>query len=262
MSLKRLIRSTVRDLLPYAALDFHTASGLHLTVPDRGAWSATGEVFLARLYDPFFRHLNEVRNWVDLGCNQGFFSFGLLDYLATREDGAPLPRTNAFLGDADEICAARVREAIARNKLDWRCEQVVIGPPDTIVSFKRQKDSLGSNIFGRGRGRSRTCRCATTDITARLSQEKNLFDLVKIDVEGAEQYLFAHHLNFLKRFRYGHCEWHGPLFNGPQLREIIQQSNWRIVELRVRETKRDPNLAISWDSPMGAVLWENPSPTY
>jgi FkbM family methyltransferase len=260
MSLKRLMQSIVRDLLPYADLHFYTASGLRLSVPDRGAWSSAGEVFLSRLYDPFFRHLNEVRHWVDLGCNQGFFSFGLLDYLA-RENGKGLPQTNVFLGDADTTCVARVREAIALNKLNWQCEQTVIGPSATIVPFQRHKDSLASNIFGRGHGR--VSRYPTLDITTRLSQEKNLFDLVKIDIEGAEQFLFADHLNFLKRFRYGHCEWHGPpFFTGQQLRGFVQQSNWRVVELRVRQEKLDPDLSASWDSQMGALLWENPAPTY
>jgi FkbM family methyltransferase len=258
MSLKRLARSIVRDLLPYADLQFHTQSGLHLSIPDRGAWSTAGEVFLTRIYDPFFRHLKDVRHWVDLGCNHGFFSFGLLDYLAGPENG--LPKTNVFLGDADAVCAGRVREAITRNQLDWRCEQVVIGPPGQTVSFKRNKDSLASNIFGRGHGRN--CHYPTTDITARLAQEKNLFDLVKIDVEGAEKFLFDHHLNFLKRFRFVHCEWHGPFYSGKQVRGFIQQLNWRPIELRVMGVKHDPALDSSWDHPMGGILWENPNPTF
>jgi FkbM family methyltransferase len=258
MSLKRLFRSIARDLLPYADLDFRTQSGLHLFVPDRGAWSSANEVFLSRVYNPFYPHLGSVRNWVDLGCNQGFFSFGLLDHLADGKKN--WPKTNVFLGDANEACVTRLRKAIAHNKLEWRCEQTVIGPPGANVSFKVHKDSLGSNIFGRGRGRIH--QSATTDITARFAQETNLFDLVKIDIEGAEQFLFEHHLNFLKRFRYGLCEWHAPFFAGPTLQASLNQLNWRVIELRSQGVEYDLRAGDSWNSPMGMALWENPAPTY
>ena len=237
MSLKRLIRSITRDLLPYADLQFHTPSGLHLHVPDRGAWSSCGEAFLARIYDPFLPHVKEVRQWVDLGCNQGFFSFVFLDYLAGQKTGSP--KTNVFLGDADEVCVKRVCEAIKRNKLVWCCEQVIVGPPGESISFKKHKDSLGSNIFGRGHGR--ILRYATTDVTERFAQETNVFDLIKIDVEGAEKFLFDHHLTFLKRFRYGLCEWHAPFFSGTDLEVRLKQLNWQVVELHSQGVEYDLN---------------------
>lgn len=184
MSIKRLMKSVVRDLLPYAELDFHTQSGLHLFVPDRGAWSSASETFFQGIYDPFYKHLEAVRGWVDLGCNNGFFSFWLLDQ--SSKAGKPRPQTQVFLGDANEACVARVRRALIHNQLDqaWTCEQVIIGPPDSMVSFKCHKDSLGSNIFGKGRS-SHISKYHTTDITQRLAREENLYDLIKIDVEGA-----------------------------------------------------------------------------
>jgi len=259
MSLKRLLKSVVRDLLPYAGLDFHTQYGLHLYVPDRGAWSSAGEVFFTRVYDPFYPHLNGVRRWVDLGCNHGFFSFGLLDYLSRQEK--KLPTTDVFLGDANEVCATRVQAMIKHNALQprWRCQHVVIGPPGTTVSFQQHKDSLGSNIFGQGRSR-RFIRYPVTDITARLDGERELFDLIKIDIEGAEKFLFDHHVGLLKRFRYGLCEWHAPTFSGADLHSRLNQLNWRVLELRSQGIDYDVSCGHSWDSPMGMVLWENPQP--
>jgi FkbM family methyltransferase len=259
---KRLLKSVVRDLLPYAGLDFHTQSGLHLYVPDRGAWSSSGEVYFTRVYDPFYSHLGGIRQWVDLGCNHGFFSFGLLDHLFCQ--AGQLPQTNVFLGDANEVCVARVQAAIEHNALvpRWRCEQVVIGPPETTVSFQQHKDSLGSNIFGRGRGRGhRSFHYRTTDVSARLAQEVNLFDLIKIDIEGAEQFLFDNHLDFLKRFRYGLCEWHAPAFPGPKLQARLQQLGWPVIELRSQAIEYDLQRGHSWESPLGMVLWQNPAPT-
>ena len=260
MSLKRLMRSIVRALLPYAALEFQTGSGLHLFVPDRGAWSSAGEVFMGRVYDPFYQHLGGVRRWVDLGCNNGFFSFGLLDHLA-RQSGRR-PETRAFLGDANPVCAARVSAAIAHNGLkpQWLCEPLIIGPRNANVSLKVHKDSMHTNIFDRGHGR-RVSGHSTTDITGRLAQETDFFDLIKIDIEGAERFLFDDHLALLKRFPYGLCEWHTPNFPGPELNARLQQLNWRVVELRSQGVEYDRARGDSWESPMGMVLWENPAPT-
>ena len=259
---KRLLKSIVRDWLHYAELDFTTPSGLQLFVPDRGAWGSAGEVFHTRLYDPFYQHLREVRHWVDLGCNNGFFSFGLLDYLTTA--GKPAPETRAFLADANQICVTRVQAAIDHNRLSslWRCRQLVIGPPGATVSFQQHKDSLHSNIFGHGRSR-RFFRYPTTDISALLKAESQLFDLIKIDIEGAERFLFENHLPFLKRFRFGLCEWHTPDFPGVKLQEYLQQLGWRTLELRSQGVQYDrAALGDSWVSPLGMVLWENPAPTH
>jgi FkbM family methyltransferase len=261
MSLKRLLKSVVQDLLPHAGLDFRTQSGLHLFVPDRGAWSSATEVFFTRVYDPFYQHLDDVRQWVDLGCNNGFFSFGFLDHLFRQKNG--LPDTRVFLADANEVCVARVRGAIEHNTLQsgWQCQQAVIGPPGTTVHFRQHKNSLGSNIFGRGRSRGRSRHYLTTDITEKLAHESDLFDFIKIDIEGAEQFLFAHHGNFLKRFRFGLCEWHAPTFTGPEIQARLQQSNWRVLEWRSSGVEYDLRRGDSWESPMGTVLWENPDPT-
>ncbi len=260
MSLKRLLRSVVRDLLPYAALEFRTPAGLHLFVPDRGAWSSAGEVFMGRVYDPFYQHLGEVRQWVDLGCNNGFFSFGLVDHIY-RQSGT-VPETRAFLGDANPVCAARVAAAIAHNGLAgrWTCEPAIIGPRGATVSLKVHKDSMHTNIFDRGHGRRAGGR-TTTDISARLARETGYFDLIKIDIEGAEKFLFDDHLDFLKRFPLGLCEWHAPMFPGPEIKARLDRLGWPVLEFRSQGVEYDLKRGTSWESPAGMVLWRNPAPT-
>lgn len=255
------MQSVVRDLLPYARLDLHTASGLHLYVPDRGAWSSAGEVFIGRGYDPFYEQMESVRHWVDLGSNQGFFSFGLLEHLA-RQKGC-VPETRAFLGDANIDCVQRGRAAIEHNRLQdkWRCQQVVIGPLDTTVKFGRHKDSLHSNIFAVGRSQKNSY-LPVTNISHLLAAEQNLFDLIKIDIEGAEKFLFENHSTFLKRFRYGICEWHAPAFPGTEIEKHLRQWNWRVLKMCSKPVQYDLSLGDSWASPLGVVLWENPAPTY
>jgi len=259
MSIRRLLKSVARDLLPYAGLDFYTPSGLHLYVPDRGAWSSAGEVFFSRGYDPFYQHLAGVRDWVDLGCNQGFFSFGLLDHLARAE--GHFPETRAYLGDANQHCVKRVIESIKSNGLQkrWKCEQVVIGPPDSTVKFEQHKDSIHSNIFATGRSQ-KNLYLSTTNISRMFAGEQGFFDLIKIDIEGAEKFLFQHHLDFLKRFRYGICEWHTPTFTGTDLERFVRQLKWNVIDFQSSPIKFDPRKGHSWESYQGVAFWENPAP--
>jgi FkbM family methyltransferase len=260
MSIQRLMKSIVRDLLPYAKLDFQTFSGLHLDVPDRGAWSSVGEVFVSRSYDPFYEQLNDVRHWVDLGSNQGFFSFGLLEHLARKE--GRFPDTRALLGDANESCVKRARTSIQRNGLQdcWKCEQIVIGPPDSTVKFEQHKDTIHSNIFAVGRSH-KNIYLPTTNISRMLAGKQGLFDLIKIDIEGAEKFLFQSHLDFLTRFRYGICEWHAPAFPGTELEKFLRQLNWRVIDFRSAPVKYDLRKGNSWESILGMAFWENPAST-
>ena len=188
MGLRRLLKSLAWKVVPYARLDTQLPSGLRLVVWDRGAWGSMGEVFLGRIYDPFFPHLRDVRGWVDLGCNAGFFSLGLLDY-HTRYLGR-LPSTCALLGDASERSLRQAREAVRLNQLQcsWDCRHIVVGPPGEIVTFSQSKD-LDSSIFFRRHAQAKI-RYPTTALPALLEEYQGVFDLIKVDIEGAEIFLF------------------------------------------------------------------------
>lgn len=259
MSLKRLLQSVAWKMLPFAGLETRTPGGVRLPVRDKGEWGCLGEIFIERIYEPFWPSLRDVRGWVDLGCNAGFFSFGLLDFLS-RSAGAA-PPTRAFLGDANETCVALARDTIRRNGLaeHWSCEHVVVGPPGETVSFSQFKFSVHSSIFARQRG-ERTFRYPATDIPALLARLRGVFDLIKIDVEGAELFLFQHHTGLLQRFRFGLCEWHAPQFDGATMRDWLRQSGFETLELRSQSPDYDLARGHSWDSPVGMVLWRNPAP--
>ena len=245
--------------MPFADLRTQTLTGLRLSVPDRGAWGSLSEVFITRIYEPFFARLEDVRGWVDLGCNNGFFSFGLLDHLACAIS-QPL-RTRALLGDASETCVRLAREAIRVNQLAdcWDCQHVVVGPPGAMVTFTQCKDSVHSTILPRRHGQ-RTFRYATTDLHALWHRQQGVFDLVKIDIEGAERFLFKHYTALLGQFRFGLCEWHAPEFDGAAMRGWLHQTGWETVEMRSQTAGWDPCRGHSWESPLGMVLWHNASP--
>ena len=259
MGLKRLCQSLAWKLLPHAGLEVQTPGGLSLLIRDKGEWSCLGEIFVERVYEPFWPHLRDVRGWVDLGCNVGFFSLAMLDGL-TQASGQR-PRTRAFLGDANRVCLATALDNLRRNGLGdaWTCEHVVAGPPGATVTFSQFKNSIHSGILSRQKG-ERTFYYPTTDLKHLFDGLRDVFDLIKIDIEGAEVFVFRHYAETLRRFRFGLCEWHAPDFTGPALRTAIQELGFEVRELRSQPHGWDRSRGHSWESPLGMVLWRNPSP--
>ncbi|MFO1515049.1 MAG: FkbM family methyltransferase, partial [Verrucomicrobiota bacterium] len=215
MGTKRLLKSIAWKMLPWAGLELNTHSGLKLPVRDAGEWGCLGEVFVARAYEPFWKYLATVRGWVDLGCNAGFFSFALLDQLRLGQSPG---NSSAFLGDANEHCVAQTLRSIQQNGLAdcWHCRHVVVGPTGQTVNFAQFKFSVHSGIFSKQRG-EKNFRYQTTDLTQLEDHFQGRYDLLKIDIEGAELFLFQDYGDWLKRFRYGLCEWHAPHFDGAAL---------------------------------------------
>ncbi|HEY5915441.1 MAG TPA: FkbM family methyltransferase, partial [Verrucomicrobiae bacterium] len=228
-------------------------------VRDQGAWGCLEEVFLGGVYEPFFRHLNNVRGWLDLGCNVGFFSLALWEHLRRQNPSASPPQ--AVLGDANEHCVAMARRAVENNGLAgrWDCRHVVVGPPGETVSFAQFKYSVHSGIFSPQRG-EKTYHYRTTDLADLLGALGEDVDLLKLDIEGAERFVFQLHSHLLGRFRYGLCEWHAPHFDGPALRGWIEHHHLELLEMRSQTAEGyDAAQGDSWDSPVGMALWRNPA---
>jgi FkbM family methyltransferase len=259
MGTRRLLKSIAWKMLPWAELELNTLSGLKLPIRNQGEWGCLGEIFVSRAYEPFWKYLAEVRGWVDLGCNAGFFSFALMDQLRQRNGFHDF---SVFLADANEHCVAQTRQAIKQNGLDqrWECRHVVVGPPGATVEFSQFKFSVHSSIFSRQKG-EKTCRYLATDLAGLAACFQARTDLIKIDIEGAEMFLFENHPQLLKRFRYGLCEWHAPHFDGAALQRHLNQLGFRVLEFRSQPAEGfDLRKGHSWASPIGMALWENSAP--
>lgn len=211
------------------------------------------------MYQPFFRHLGDVRGWLDLGCNVGFFSLALWDSILQKNPSAARPRV--LLGDANEYCVAIARRAVETNNLSpgWDCRHIVIGPPNQTVTFAQFKFSVHSSIFSTQRGQ-RNHRYPTTDLPELFESLAPEIDLLKLDIEGAEQFVFALPDQLLGRFRYGLCEWHSPHFTGQDLRTWINRHKLELLEMKSQSAEGyDAAHGDSWESPVGITLWRNPA---
>jgi FkbM family methyltransferase len=257
MSFRRFLKSVAWRLMPYADLDWQTSTGLRLRVRDKSEWSCLNEIFVDRVYDSFFRQLSGVRGWVDLGCNVGFFTLALLDHLR-RQTPFVVPE-RVVLVDASEGCVRVTRDNLDVCGLTPQCavRHGVIGPTGQSVEFHEFQYAVASGIFSRQRG-ERIHRYPTTPLADLLAGETAVFDLIKVDIEGAERLLFEQETPVMQRFRFGISEWHEPTMSGRQLHGACAQAGFEVLGFASQAIEYDLRRGHSLESPLGMLWWHNP----
>jgi FkbM family methyltransferase len=260
MSVRRFLKSVAWRLMPYADLEWQTSTGLRLRVRDKSEWSCLNEIFVDRVYDEFFRQLNGVRGWVDLGCNVGFFTLALIDHF--RRQHLQFTPARLVLVDASEGCVRVTLDNLQANSLAAHAavRHGVIGPRGETVEFHEFQYAVASGIFSQQRG-ERIHRYPTTLLADLLAAESGLFDLIKIDIEGAEKVLFAQETPLLRRFRFGISEWHEPTMSGAQLRAACESAGFEVLGFASQAINYDLKQGHSLASPLGMLWWRNPTPT-
>jgi glycosyltransferase involved in cell wall biosynthesis len=257
--MKRLLKTLAWRFLPHADLEAKTPCGLRLPIRDKGAWGCLDEIFVQRAYAPCWSHLHDVRGGVDLGCNVGFFP--LAYWICSRPTPNPGHRPKPFWGDANQGGLQAVRQTLVLNRIgrDWMCEHRVVGPRGELAPFNQFKFSVHSSVFADQRG-EKVFRSPATDLAALLRGRDGVFDLIKMDIEGVEVFLFRHYTELLKRFRFGLCEWHAPHFLGSALEEHIARLDGQVLAMRSPDWGYDLARGHSRGSPLGTALWRVPAP--
>ena len=257
MSLRRLLKSMAWKLFPYAGLDARTPGGLALSIRDKGEWWGVREIFIERVYTPFFEPLKDVRGWVDVGCNVGYFSLALEDHLR-RLSGGTIESTSALLIDANDDCLRSVNDSLQRNRLShWQTRHGLIGPAGETVRFNQFRFSIHSKIAGNQAG-EKVLRYPTSSLEDLLEGFPGPLDLIKIDIEGAEADLLKQEPEVLKRFRYGICEWHDPFLPGPELADFCRSAGFEINCIESNDAPEERPADDPLQSRYGMIGWRNP----
>jgi len=229
---------------------------LRLSVRNKGDWAACSEIFIEQAYAPFLEHFGAVRRWVDLGSNAGFFSLGLLDHL--REQAGTDVKTTALLLDASKDSLRSAERNLAENQLDtvWRTIPCLIGPEGKEIDFFEYKFSVASSVFRRARP-EKVSRLKTVPLARAVGSPAGEFDLLKVDIEGAERFLLRQEADFVTQFPLVLLEWHFD-FPGRELKEWIAAHSGEVIAFRSTPSGWDPlQQGHSWESPFGVALWRN-----
>jgi FkbM family methyltransferase len=209
---------------------YRCLSGLNLSIPlghdvnlpwfDQEVGASFAEVFLEQEYAGLFRFMSPPDRWVDLGAYAGFFSAWVLwnRNRMKMDDSTP----EALLIDADERSLSLIDALVRANNLSkkFRFRHGAIADGTGTCRFVRRSymgSSLASNGVLQGSGHEVPILTAE-EIMATFPPP---YDLVKVDIEGAEYEFLRNHREFLARCEYLVMEWHSWHSGGGGLEQLL-----------------------------------------
>jgi FkbM family methyltransferase len=178
--------------------------GMSCPIRRAGYVHSFSEVFLNGEYGEFPRQVPLPKRWLDIGCHAGYFSA----YLAWRCKRNGADDFSALLIDADPRVEADIEYLIQVNQLESKFKFLA-----GLI-----QDGAGSKPFGLRQvmesssdTRLPADKVATVGIitsAAILEAFPPPYDLIKVDIEGAEFTLIEHYGDVLRQARSLLVEWH------------------------------------------------------
>jgi len=182
--------------------------GLVCPVFHPSATCSLEEIFFENEYQSAFQEINLPNKWLDLGCHYGYFSL----YLAWLHAGAnPNSRPyRAFLIDADSRVGRGISDLIKLNNLDANISYMhgAISEGSGSVSFKENLVMSSSLSVLDESSEGVLIKVPIADQTSIMRQLAPPYDLVKIDVEGAEYDFLLSYQDILSSTSALIIEWH------------------------------------------------------
>jgi len=229
-------------LMPYANVHIKTASRLKVPITLRGDTKFIQDIFILHEYDPFLRHLKHISTWVDLGCNSGIVSLAIYDNIENKG------QARGLLVDAGNRCIKAVKHLVAQNGLAGKFTWLLglVGPSGQNMVFNEQKHGLiSSAVIANRKETLRRMECVSIrDILNAHGLEQGT-DLLKVDIEGSEKFLFPDEDGVFDLFRFTWLEYHKPHLFPETILALIEEKGYDVL---VHE--EHPN--------SGMILWRNP----
>lgn len=190
-------------------LSLPVASGYQCPLDDSQAWLSFSEVFIEQAYAEAFRYIPYPKRWVDVGCHRGYFSL----YLLSKMGKESAKNAQALLIDADPRSRAWVASLIKINHLEMQFFYhlgLVSDKQEALQNFACREGMLSSSkaSFGPVGQWVEVPRLETAMIFQNLPPP---YDLIKVDIEGAEEAFIDYYGPVLEASQALLLEWHQPL---------------------------------------------------
>jgi FkbM family methyltransferase len=175
-------------------------------IPELDSLYSFSEIFAAEEYGSFLRELPLPGRWIDLGSHTGYFTLYLAWQHAVARSGVDW---RALLIDADPRVEVLARQTLEKNKVGAHC-QFLSGliSRETGTRDFALRPGMGSSTDLKLAGVQSVQRVRTitpADILAALPPP---YDLVKIDIEGAEYDFLECYEQVFAQARAILIEWH------------------------------------------------------
>jgi FkbM family methyltransferase len=218
-------------------LDLRVSLGHDVCVPwwNEEIGASFAEIFLEQEYSGMFEFMKPPARWIDLGAFAGFFSIWLV-WIRNRLKLSDSP-CEALLIDADRERAGYIADLLRINNLSERFHFRygaidAGGGTSRFVHIPYMSSALASIAGSVGQPVDvpiLTCR----EIVSLIEPP---YDLVKVDIEGAEYELLQNYREFLRHCDHLLIEWHSWHSGGGglgQLRELADDAGFhQIAELQ------------------------------
>jgi FkbM family methyltransferase len=188
------------------------------------------EIFIAEEYGGFLDSISTPRRWIDLGCHAGFFSL----YLAWQLRKAGINEFSASLLDADPRVQKDVLHLIEANSLQqqFQFRPGMIGSGAGEGAFALREAMGSSADFGiHAEASAKVPFIPASEI---LKQFPPPYDLLKVDIEGAEFELVKHYGEILENSTHVLIEWHSwdaEASGESRLRQALEQRGFGLLQV-------------------------------
>jgi|GEM_PF-1715468 len=223
-------------------LDIAVPLGFHLNAPICAAefWVSFEEIFFTGEYTSLLENIVSrtgfPTRWLDLGCHAGFFSLWLL--YESLKSGQPISDCRALLIDPDPRIVHQVSKLISLNRLESTLQflPAAISHPAANESNTTKfavRSYMSSSLAEIGGQSSDICLVKTInaeDLTKHMSPP---YDLIKIDIEGAEfDFLTAYEDVWIsaKHIILECHSWHSGGGGSQQLRKLAIDKGFRVLQ--------------------------------
>jgi FkbM family methyltransferase len=190
----------------YPELDIQVPLSHSLTCPIYSPeyWCSFSEVFVQSEYASVFERVVLPNRWLDIGCHAGFFSL----YVEWQRRMAGMTQApKCALVDADKRVAAAIAKLNAANNLEFEFIHAGVSKPGETLRFTERSfmASSASDVDSSGGIEVLVPTATVEKLNAVLPAP---YDIVKVDIEGAEFELLHHYRPLLAQTRHLILEWH------------------------------------------------------
>lgn len=210
--------------------------GLSAPISSPEFWVSFEEIFFEREYAALLENVissaGMPQRWLDLGCHAGFFSLWLL--YERIKCGLVINSCRALLIDPDPRIADQVKKLIANNHLEGSFQFLPLAisstPGKTEFAVRGYMSSSLATLGDVDSSLQLVETINTKDLASHMSPP---YDLIKVDIEGAEFDFLTAYEETLKSAKHIILEWHSWHTGGggaQQLHELALAKNFRILQ--------------------------------
>ncbi len=168
---------------------------------ENDAYDSFSEIFIQQEYADFIPD-EPITNILDLGAHYGYFSLWL-------QSKRPQDEIHSVMVEPSRSCQRSLEKMAQYSKLEARFQylQAAVGDPKKESTRFFERPFMGGSLF-KSSPEDYGYEVKTLSLSAEPNLQKQSFDLIKCDLEGAEWDFLIHYSSLLKNSKFLVMEWH------------------------------------------------------